>query len=118
LQLGKEFCLLPRNAQSVIIEYVKYIQNNLNKLKINDKSIAKNQMFPLLLQIRIVLFKTFFLNNLKNKCLKRFFLCVFNTTIFSKGDGGIPVLYNSLVYLVNNEYLNLKLNNYISLKCC
>lgn len=41
LQLGENFCLPPRNEEFITIEFIKNIENNLAKLKINNKPINK-----------------------------------------------------------------------------
>ncbi|KYN12195.1 hypothetical protein ALC57_15646 [Trachymyrmex cornetzi] len=43
LQLGEGFCLPPHNLERITIEFIKYIENNITKSKINNKSSLRNK---------------------------------------------------------------------------
>ncbi|KYQ59837.1 hypothetical protein ALC60_01222, partial [Trachymyrmex zeteki] len=51
LQLGENFCLSPHNVESITLEFIKHIEDNLTKLKINSNGF-RNSFFPYIQNIK------------------------------------------------------------------
>jgi len=101
LQLGEDFCLPSHNKDRDIVEYIKSIENNFNKLRLRNSNTFRNKLFPLIKSIK---------NNGTSKMdteilaavsiTKRFVLNNPNV-IFTRADKG-----NTVVALDRMEYIN------------
>jgi len=101
LQLGEGFCLPSHNKDRDIVEHIKSIENNFNKLRLRNSNTFRNKLFPLIKSIK---------NNGTSKMdaeilaavsiTKRFVLNNPNV-IFTRADKG-----NTVVALDRMEYIN------------
>jgi len=116
LQLEKSFCLPPCNVESIIIEYIKYI-NNLLKVKGNNKTSFRNKFFPLLPNIKNVIYMRTKENDLISSSFSttKQFLKDDPPKILTRIDKKNTVVINKIEY-VNKMELLLQ-NTYIILNC-
>jgi len=52
LQLGENFCLPTINKDRDIVECIKSVENNFNRLRINNSNTFRNMLFPLIKDIK------------------------------------------------------------------
>ena len=48
LQLGENFCIIAQNVEFITLEFIKHIEDNLTRLKINNSNGIRNRFFSYL----------------------------------------------------------------------
>jgi len=113
LQLGEGFCLPPENIDKLTTEYIKYIENNLNKYKQRQQaciSPMRTQVFNFLKSLNNV-------DRHRTNIDKKILDAVHITNKFVKNNPDILFTHadkgNTVVALDKNEYVN-KMESYLS----